>query len=147
MTQAAYAGPAISTAIIMDISAKEAVTDFENLYDAMQHCANGVRWKASVIKYLQNGLVNTDQLRRDLLNGTYKIGKQVKFYGGTPMFKSITLQERLQKAEAENSALRAQLAQTTAQTAYVAMMSDVELPVTTDTANQPSLGEGGEDNE
>lgn len=63
------------------------------------------------------------------------------------MFKSITLQERLQKAEAENSALRAQLAQTTAQTAYVAMMSDVELPVTTDTANQPSLGEGGEDNE
>lgn len=63
------------------------------------------------------------------------------------MFKSITMQERLQKAEAENSALRAQLAQTTAQTAYVAMMSDVELPVTTDTANQPSLGEGGEDNE
>lgn len=63
------------------------------------------------------------------------------------MFKSITLQERLQKAEAENSALRAQLAQTTAQTAYVAMMSDVELPVTTDTANQPSLGEGDEDNE
>ena len=63
------------------------------------------------------------------------------------MFKSITLQERLQKAEAENSALRAQLAQTTAQTAYVAMMSDVELPVITDTANQPSLGEGGEDNE
>ena len=63
------------------------------------------------------------------------------------MFKSITLQERLQKAEAENSALRAQLAKTTAQTAYIAMMGDVELPVTTDTANQPSLGEGGEDNE
>lgn len=63
------------------------------------------------------------------------------------MFKSITMQERLQKAEAENSALRAQLDQTTAQTAYVAMMSDVELPVNTDTANQPSLGEGGEDNE
>lgn len=63
------------------------------------------------------------------------------------MFKSITMQERLQKAEAENRALRAQLAQTTAQTAYVAMMSDVELPVNTDTANQTSLGEGGEDNE
>lgn len=63
------------------------------------------------------------------------------------MFKSITIQERLQKAEAENSALRAQLAQTTAQTAYVAMMSDVELPVNTDTAQQPSLAEGGEDNE
>ena len=63
------------------------------------------------------------------------------------MFKSITMQERLRKAEAENSALRAQLAQTTAQTAYVAMMSDVELPVTTDTAQQPSLEEGSNDDE
>ena len=70
------------------------------------------------------------------------------------MFKSITLQERLRKAETKNSALRAQLAQTTeqlarttAQTAYVAMMSDVELPVTTDTAQQPSLAEGSDDNE
>ena len=89
MTQAAYAGPAISTAIIMDISAKEAVTDFGNLYDAMQHCANGVRWKASVIKYLQNGLVNTDQLRRDLLNGTYKIGKQVKFKVYEPKERTV----------------------------------------------------------
>lgn len=63
------------------------------------------------------------------------------------MFKSITMQERLQKAEAENSALRAQLAQTTAQTVYVAMMSDVELPVTSDTVQQPSLEEGSDDNE
>ena len=63
------------------------------------------------------------------------------------MFKSISMQERLQKAEAENSSLRAQLAQTTAQTAYVAMMSDVELPVTSDTAQQPSLAEGSDDNE
>lgn len=63
------------------------------------------------------------------------------------MFKSITMQERLQKAEAENSALRAQLAQTTAQTAYIAMMSDVELPVATDTVQQPSLEEGSDDGE
>lgn len=89
MTQAVYAGPAISTAIIMDTSVKEAVTDFENLYDAMQHCANGVRWKASVIKYLQNGLMNTDQLRRDLLNGTYKIGKQVKFKVYEPKERTV----------------------------------------------------------
>lgn len=63
------------------------------------------------------------------------------------MFKSITMQERLQKAEAENSALRAQLAQATAHTAYVAMMSDVELPANTDTVQQPSLEEGSDDNE
>ena len=70
------------------------------------------------------------------------------------MFKSITLQERLQKAEAENNALHAQLArttaqaaQTTAQTAYIAMMSDVELPVNTDTAQQLSLEEGSDDDD
>lgn len=63
------------------------------------------------------------------------------------MFKSITMQERLQKAEAENSALRAQLAQTTAQTAYIAMMGDVELPVTSDAAQQPPLEEGSDDDE
>lgn len=73
----------------MNMSAKEVVTDFGNLYDAMQHCANGVRWKASVIKYLQNGLVNTDQLRRDLLNGTYKIGKQVKFRVYEPKERTV----------------------------------------------------------
>ena len=63
------------------------------------------------------------------------------------MFKSITLQERLRKAEAENSALRAQLDQTTAQTAYIAMMGDVELPVTTDAVQQPSLEEGSDDDD
>lgn len=63
------------------------------------------------------------------------------------MFKSITTQERLQKAEAENSALRAQLAQTTAQTAYIAMMGDVELPVASDAAQQPSLEEEGSDDD
>nr|DAY59538.1 MAG TPA: hypothetical protein [Caudoviricetes sp.] len=63
------------------------------------------------------------------------------------MFKSITMQERLQKAEAENSALRAQLSRATAHTTYVAMMSDVELPANTDTVQQPSLEEGSDDNE
>lgn len=63
------------------------------------------------------------------------------------MFKSITMQERLQKEEAENRALRAQLAQATAQTAYIAMMSDVELPVNTDAEQQTSVEEGGNDNE
>lgn len=63
------------------------------------------------------------------------------------MFKSITLKERLQQAETANRALRAQLDQTTAQTAYIAMMGDVELPVNTDTVQQPSLEEGSDDDE
>lgn len=63
------------------------------------------------------------------------------------MFKSITLQERLQKMEVENSALRTQLAQTAAQTSYIAMMGDVDLPVASDAAQQLSLEEGSDDNE
>ena len=63
----------------MEKSVKEIVADFGNLYDAMQHCANGVRWKASVIKYLQNGLTNTEKLRRELFDGTYELGKQIEF--------------------------------------------------------------------
>lgn len=90
MTRVAYAGPAIRAAITtMDISAKGVVTDFENLYDAMQHCANGVRWKASVIKYLQNGLANTEKLRQELLSGTYKLGKQIEFKVYEPKERTV----------------------------------------------------------
>lgn len=60
-------------------SIKETVADFGNLYDAMQRCANGVRWKKSIIRYLQNGLENTEKLREELLSGTYRIGPQVRF--------------------------------------------------------------------
>ena len=89
VTQAAYAGPAIRAATIMSKTAKEVVTDFGNLYDAMQHCANGVRWKASVIKYLQNGLVNTEKLRQELLAGTYKLGKQIEFKVYEPKERTV----------------------------------------------------------
>lgn len=73
----------------MNISAREVVTDFGNLYDAMQHCANGVRWKASVIKYLQNGLTNTEKLRQELLSGTYKLGRQIEFKVYEPKERTV----------------------------------------------------------
>lgn len=73
----------------MEKSVKEIVSDFWNLYDAMQHCANGVRWKASVIKYLQNGLVNTEKLRQELLDGTYKLGKQIEFKVYEPKERTV----------------------------------------------------------
>lgn len=44
------------------------------------------------------------------------------------MFKAITMEERLQKAETTNRSLRSQLDQSVAQTAYVAMMSGAYLP-------------------
>lgn len=59
------------------------------------------------------------------------------------MFRAITMEERLQKAETTNRALRSQLDQTSAQTTYIAMMSDVNLP-TTETTN---MVEGGESDE
>lgn len=63
------------------------------------------------------------------------------------MFKSITMAERLQQAETTNRALRSQLDQSVAQTTYVAMMSDVELPVASDTTQQASMAEGSDTDE
>ena len=73
----------------MGNSVKEIVSDFWNLYDAMQHCANGVRWKTSVIKYLQNGLANTEKLRQELMDGTYKLGKQIEFKVYEPKERTV----------------------------------------------------------
>ena len=59
------------------------------------------------------------------------------------MFKAITMEERLQKAETENRALRSQLDQSVAQTTYVAMMSAVDLQ-TAETAQNAVGGESDE---
>ena len=59
------------------------------------------------------------------------------------MFKSITIEERLQKAETANRTLHSQLDKSVAQTAYVAMMSGVDLPVT-ETAQNAVGGESDE---
>ena len=60
------------------------------------------------------------------------------------MFKTITMEERLQKAETTNRALRSQLDQSVAQTTYVAMMSGVDLPVTETAQNMAGGGESDE---
>ena len=60
------------------------------------------------------------------------------------MFKSITMEERLQKAETTNRALRSQLDQSVAQTTYVAMMSGVDLPEAETAQNAVGGGESDE---
>ncbi len=60
------------------------------------------------------------------------------------MFKSITMEERLQKAETTNRALRSQLDQSVAQTTYVAMMSGVDIPVSETEQNSMVGGEHDE---
>ena len=59
------------------------------------------------------------------------------------MFKSITIEERLQKAETVNRTLRSQFDQSVAQTTYVAMMSGVDLPEA-ETAQNAVGGESDE---
>ncbi len=60
------------------------------------------------------------------------------------MFKAITMEERLQKAETTNRALRSQLDQSVAQTTYVAMMSGVDLPTAETAQNMAGGGESDE---
>ena len=60
------------------------------------------------------------------------------------MFKSITIEERLQKAETANRALRSQLNQSMAQTTYVAMMSGVDLQEAETAQNAVGGGESDE---
>lgn len=61
------------------------------------------------------------------------------------MFKAITMEERLQKAETANRALRSQLDQSVAQTAYVAMMSGVYLPEAETAQNAVGGGESSDE--
>ena len=60
------------------------------------------------------------------------------------MFKTITMEERLQKAETTNRALRSQLEQSVAQTTYVAMMSGVDLTEAETAQNAVGGGESDE---
>jgi hypothetical protein len=70
-------------------SIKDKVTDFSNLYEAMEHCTRGVKWKPGVIQYLQNGLINTYKLQQDVENGTYKIGKKIHFKIYEPKLRDV----------------------------------------------------------
>ena len=60
------------------------------------------------------------------------------------MFKAITIEERLQKAETINRALRSQLNQSVAQTTYIAMMSGVDIPASETAQNSIVGGERDE---
>ena len=65
------------------------VISFDELYKGMQKSARGVKWKDSVANYTLNGLRNTMKLRRDLLNGTYKISSYQHFVIHEPKEREI----------------------------------------------------------
>lgn len=62
---------------------------FEELYKALQKCQKGVIWKDSVAGYSMNGLKNTRNLRKALLNNSYKVSKYQKFKVYEPKEREI----------------------------------------------------------
>lgn len=62
---------------------------FKALYKGMKKAAKGVMWKDSVAGYTLDGLRNTMKLRRDLVNGTYKISPYQRFVIHEPKEREI----------------------------------------------------------
>lgn len=62
---------------------------FGGLYTGLKKSCRNVRWKDSVVGYENNGLRNTLELRRKLLDGTYKISKYQVFQIFEPKQRTI----------------------------------------------------------
>lgn len=67
----------------------EDVLRFKNLYAGLKKSCRNVRWKASVVGYESNALVNTLRLQEDLMNGKYKIGAYQIFKIHEPKERTI----------------------------------------------------------
>lgn len=68
---------------------KETVCSYDNLSAAMWRCAKNVKWKDSVAGYLMHGAANTYGLKKDILNGEYKISKYSRFKVYEPKERDI----------------------------------------------------------
>lgn len=68
---------------------KDTVCSFDNLYSAMLKCKRGIMWKDSAAGFVKNGLVNCYQLKGELMNGDYKIGKYTVFTISEPKKRVI----------------------------------------------------------
>lgn len=64
-------------------------TSFDNLYRGMKASCRNVRWKQSVLRYENNGMLNTHRLKEDIENGTYKIQKYQTFEIFEPKKRTI----------------------------------------------------------
>lgn len=66
------------------------IESFDNLYKGLKDSCRNVRWKSSVVSYELHGLRNTHNLRRDLVNGKYKIQPYQHFTIYEPKRREIT---------------------------------------------------------
>ena len=62
---------------------------FGALYDGLRKARKNVMWKDSVAGYSLDGLKNTYKLRKELLDGTYRISKYQKFVIHEPKTREI----------------------------------------------------------
>lgn len=63
--------------------------NLDNLYKASQECRKEVNWKDSVLGFQANIITNLVKLKRELLNGTYKMRPYKKFVVHEPKERLI----------------------------------------------------------
>lgn len=77
----------------------EILTDMNVLYDSFKKCKKGVDWKSSMRMYEANLLKNLNDLRKSLVDGTYRIKTFSEFdineRGKTRHIKSPTIRDRI----------------------------------------------------
>lgn len=75
------------------------VFTYEHLYDAYKKCILGVRWKASVQKYILNASMNIAITKKELLDGNLVIKNTYEFYlyerGKKRHIRSVGIKERV----------------------------------------------------
>lgn len=67
----------------------EEAISFQNLLRALKRCTKGTLWKESTAKYWHNRLKNTYILRKELLEGTYRISQYLWFIITEPKEREI----------------------------------------------------------
>lgn len=69
---------------------KDVVCDFNNLYDSLQTCCNGVKWKDGMAKIYNNALVSTYNIWKPLQDGTHSIDPYNRFIIHEPKTRVVT---------------------------------------------------------
>lgn len=67
----------------------EEAISFQNLLKALKRCIKGTLWKESTAKYWHNRLKNTYKLRKELINGLYRISQYLWFIITEPKEREI----------------------------------------------------------
>lgn len=77
----------------------EILTDMNVLYESFQKCKQGVYWKSSIQRYEANLLTNLTKIRKNLIDGTYKVDTYAEFKvnerGKVRNIKAPTIKDRI----------------------------------------------------